>query len=93
MAEEEAASKKMGLGIRLLPPSQEDAASARHVKFAHKFDKNRRDKRALINSASIFSESSSSARRMELESKRRKINAASASRLLVGGYKPSSWSK
>lgn len=93
VAAEEAASKKMGLGIRLLPSSEEDAASARHVKFAHKFDKNRRDKRALIKSASIFSGSSSSTRRMELESKRRKINAASASRLLVGGYKPSSWTK
>ncbi|XP_027095404.1 coiled-coil domain-containing protein 130-like [Coffea eugenioides] len=96
VAEEEAASRKMGLGIRLLPASEDDAAAARSVKFAHKFDKNRKDKRALINAASIFSGysgSSSSKRRVELESKRRKINASAASNLLVGGFKPSSWSK
>lgn len=96
VAEEEAASRKMGLGIRLLPASEDDAAAARRVKFAHKFDKNRKDKRALINAGSIFSGSSgsfSSKRRMELESKRRKINASAASNLLVGGFKPSSWSK
>lgn len=95
VAEEEAASRKMGLGIRLLPASEDDAAAAQLVKFPHKFDKNRKDKRALINAASIFSGSSgssSSKRRMELESKRRKINASAASNLLVGGFKPSSWS-
>lgn len=95
VAEEEAASRKMGLGIRLLPASEDDAAAAQRVKFPHKFDKNRKDKRALINAASIFSGSSgssSSKRRMELESKRRKINASAASNLLVGGFKPSSWS-
>ncbi|KAI5678680.1 hypothetical protein M9H77_09630 [Catharanthus roseus] len=94
VAEEEAASKKMGLGIRLLPPSQEDAVAAGRVKFAQKFDRNRREKRASINSASIFSGSSTSspyAKRLDLESKRRKINATAASRLLVGGVKRSSW--
>lgn len=93
VAEEEAASKKIGLGIRLLPPSAEDAATAASVKFAHKFDRNRRDKRAIIYSGSIFSESSGSSKRSELESKRRKINASAASKLLVGGFKPSSWSE
>ncbi|KAL3510865.1 hypothetical protein ACH5RR_030266 [Cinchona calisaya] len=96
VAEEEAASRKMGLGIRLLPASEEDTATARRIKFAQKFEKNRKDKRALINAASIFSGSSgssSSKRRVELESKRRKINATVATNLLVGGFKPSSWSK
>lgn len=67
------------------------------MKFPYKFDKNRKDKRALINAASIFSRSSASSvttkRQSELESKRRKINAAAASNLLAGGYKPSSWSQ
>lgn len=92
VAEEEAAAKKVGLGIRLLPPSTEDAATAASVKFAHKFDKNRRDKRAMIYSGSIFG-SSGSSKHSELESKRRKINASAASKLLVGGFKPSSWSE
>ncbi|KAL3824062.1 hypothetical protein ACJIZ3_020091 [Penstemon smallii] len=94
VAEEEATSRKAGLGIRLLPSSKEDAAAASRVKFATKFEKNRKDKRALINAASIFSGSSSSdKRRLELEAKRRKINAVSASKLLVGGFKPSSWAQ
>lgn len=97
VAEEEASSRKMGLGIRLLPTAEEDAATAAHVKFSSKFDKNRKDKRALINAASIFSGSSgrsmSNNKRLELESKRRKISAAAASNLLNGGFKPSSWSR
>ncbi|KAG6625784.1 hypothetical protein I3843_15G002300 [Carya illinoinensis] len=97
VAEEEAVSRKRGLGIRLLPASEEDAASAAHVKFSFKFDKNTKDKRALINAAPIFHRSSGSSmstkRQMELESKRRKINAAVASDLLAGVYKPSSWSR
>lgn len=94
VAEEEAHAKKSGLGIRLLPASKEDAAAASRVRFATKFEKNRKDKRALIQAASIFSDSSASDRkRMELEGKRRKINAASASKLLSGGYKPSSWTR
>ncbi|KAE9451045.1 hypothetical protein C3L33_17040, partial [Rhododendron williamsianum] len=56
-----------------------------------------KEKRALIKAASIFPGSSgpstSNAKRMELESKRRKIKAAAASSLLVGGFKPSSWSQ
>ncbi|CAI9096296.1 OLC1v1032400C1 [Oldenlandia corymbosa var. corymbosa] len=93
VAEEEAASRKMGFGIRLLPASEEDVAAAKRVKFAQKFERNRKDKRALIQSASIFSgpyASSSSKTNLELQSKRRKINAAVASKLLVGGFKPSS---
>ncbi|XP_010521074.1 PREDICTED: coiled-coil domain-containing protein 130 [Tarenaya hassleriana] len=97
IAEEEAASRKMGLGIRLLPKSEEDAAAASRVKFATKFDKNRKDKRALIHASSIFPESayssSSSKRRLELESKRRKISASAASNMLKGVFKPSSWSQ
>ncbi|CAK9188358.1 unnamed protein product [Ilex paraguariensis] len=96
VAEEEAASRTIGLGIRLLPPSKEDAATAAGVKFSSKFDRNRKEKRALINAASIFPGSSGSslslAKRLELESKRRKINAVAASKLLGGGFKPSSWS-
>ncbi|KAK2997929.1 hypothetical protein RJ639_024800, partial [Escallonia herrerae] len=90
VAEEEAAARKMGLGIRLLPASEEDATAAALVKFAPKHEKNRAEKRALIKTASIFPGSSTSTRRMELEAKRRKIKAATASNLLVGGFKPSS---
>jgi coiled-coil domain-containing protein 130 len=97
VAEEEAASRKRGLGIRLLPASEQDAAAAAKVKFSSKFDKNRKDKRALINADSIFPglsvSSMSGKRRQELESKRRKISASAASSLLAGGYKPSSWSQ
>ncbi|XP_019180047.1 PREDICTED: coiled-coil domain-containing protein 130-like [Ipomoea nil] len=94
VAEEETAAKKMGLAYRLLPASEEDAAAASRIKFAHKFDRNRKDKRALIHASSIFSDSSSgSSKRLELEAKRRKINASGASKLLVGGFKPSSWTR
>ncbi|KAK4263743.1 hypothetical protein QN277_029118 [Acacia crassicarpa] len=97
VAEEEAASRRRGLGMRLLPSTEQDAAAAAKVKFSSKFDKNRRDKRALINAETIFSGASGSSmpnkRRMELESKRRKISAAAASNLLSGGFKPSSWSQ
>jgi coiled-coil domain-containing protein 130 len=96
VVEEEASSRKLGLGIRLLPKSEEDAATAANVKFSHKFEKNRGDKRALIKAGSIFSRSSSSSTsnkaRLELEAKRRKISAASANNLLTGGFKASSWS-
>lgn len=93
VAEEEAHARKAGLGIRLLPVSEEDAAAASRVKFATQFERNRKDKRALIHATSIFSGSSASGsdkRRLELEAKRRKINAGTASKLLVGGFKPSS---
>lgn len=97
VAEEEAACRKMGLGMRLLPASEEDAASASQVKFSSKFDRNRKNKLALIKSSSIFSSPSASSmknkKHLELESKRRKICAAAASNLLSGGFKPSSWSQ
>ncbi|XAR65382.1 hypothetical protein NMG60_11009493 [Bertholletia excelsa] len=97
VAEEEVASRKKGLGIRLLPASEEDAAVAAHVKFSSKFERNRKEKRALINTSSIFpgsyGSSSSDAKRKELESKKRKIKAANASNLLAGGFKPSGWSQ
>ncbi|KAL6007606.1 hypothetical protein ACLOJK_033105 [Asimina triloba] len=96
VAEEEAASRKRGLAVRLLPPSSEDAAAAARVKFASKFEKNRRDKRSAINAASIFAEpgsaSGSGKRRFELASKRRQIKAGVASSLLMGNFKSSSWS-
>ncbi|KAL8112125.1 hypothetical protein AgCh_019720 [Apium graveolens] len=94
VAEEEATSRKMGIGIRLLPPSEQDSAAASRVKFASKFHKNQKEKRALISSSSIFSSTSASTtKQFELAGKRRKINAAAASNLLVGGYKPSSWAR
>ncbi|XP_058087615.1 uncharacterized protein LOC131234698 [Magnolia sinica] len=96
VAEEEVAARKRGLGIRLLPASSEDAATAARVRFASKFDKNKRDKRAAIKAASIFVEPTSSAsekKRLELESKRRKIKAVAANALLTGKFKPSSWSQ
>ncbi|XVF42991.1 hypothetical protein PTKIN_Ptkin02bG0004300 [Pterospermum kingtungense] len=97
ISEEESAARKMGLSIRLLPASEEDKAAAAGVKFSCKFERSRKDKRALIKSASILpgssGSSSSNKKRLELESKRRKICAASASNLLTGGFKPSSWSQ
>ncbi|KAK4785398.1 hypothetical protein SAY86_002087 [Trapa natans] len=96
VSEEEAVSRKMGLGVRLLPVSEEETAAAARVKFPPKFNRNRNNKRALINSSSIFSSSAPPAadkRRMELETKRRKIKAAAASNLLAGGFRPSSWSE
>ncbi|XP_008785815.2 coiled-coil domain-containing protein 130-like [Phoenix dactylifera] len=94
VAEEEEHARELGLGIRLLPPSKEDAADAAAVKFSSKFDRNRREKRAAIKASSIFPESSSSVsgnKRVGLELKRRRIKAATASALLSGRFKPSSW--
>ncbi|KAL6573662.1 hypothetical protein OROHE_002121 [Orobanche hederae] len=97
VAQEESQSRKSGLGIRLLPVSEEDTAAASRIKFANKFEKNRKDKRALIHATSIFSgsfnTSLSEKKRLELEAKRRKINASKASKLLGGGIKPSSWAR
>ncbi|THU60944.1 hypothetical protein C4D60_Mb07t18090 [Musa balbisiana] len=87
-------SRRMGLGIRLLPPSEEDAAVTAAVRFASKFDRNRKNKRAAIMASSIFPDSSASAsgsKRSELESKRRKIKATAASASLAGRVKPLSW--
>nr|KYP53024.1 Coiled-coil domain-containing protein [Cajanus cajan] len=54
-------------------------------------------KRALTNAGSIFPglsvSSMSDKRRLDLESKRRKISASEASKLLVGEFKPSQWSQ
>lgn len=97
VAEEETASRKLGLNVRLLPKSEEDSATAARVKFSSKFNKNQKDKRALINAASIFPVTSSSSmsdtRRLNLEAKRRKINSVAASNLLTGAFKPSSLSR
>ncbi|KAJ4952808.1 hypothetical protein NE237_029640 [Protea cynaroides] len=95
VAEEEKVSRKMGLGIRLLPASAEDATAAARVKFTSKFEKNKKEKRAAITAAPIFSkrlDSFSTKKRQELEFKRRRIMAGAASNLLAGGFKPSSWS-
>ncbi|KAG9449552.1 hypothetical protein H6P81_009517 [Aristolochia fimbriata] len=94
--EEETAARKKGLDFRLLPASEEDSAVATRVKFATRFEKNKRDKRAAIHAASIFSEAPASSggnKRLELESKRRKIQAAAASTMLMGRMKPSSLSQ
>lgn len=96
VAEEEAASRKAGLAIRLLPATKEDSAAAAQVKFASRFDRNRKEKRALIGAASIFPgtySGSSNDTHLKLEAKRRKIKAAAASNLLAGGFKPSSLSR
>ena len=83
----------MGLGVRLLPPSAEDAAVAASVKFASKFEKSRKDKRASIKAASIFPESSSSASKgkLDLALKARNIKASTATALMAGRVKSSSW--
>lgn len=85
----------MGLGVRLLPPSAEDAAAAARVRFASNFEKNRKDKRAAIKAASIFPEPSGSASKdkLDLALKRRNIKASAASALMAGRAKPSSWSR
>ncbi|AQK46431.1 Nuclear protein-like [Zea mays] len=93
VAEEKKSARKIGLGVRLLPPSAEDATAAASVKFASKFEKSRRDKRAAIKAASIFPESSSSAShgKPDLVLKRRNIKAGAATALMAGRVKPSSW--
>eukprot|EP00897_Mesotaenium_endlicherianum_P003309 jgi/Mesen1/3005/ME000177S02276 len=55
VAEEEAEARRRGLGIRLLPESQEDAAAASRVDFHPKFRTNLLNKRAAISASSIFS--------------------------------------
>lgn len=91
VAQEEEASRKMGLGIRLLPSAKEDAEAAASIRFSSKFERNRKDKRAAIKASSIFGESSSPAsgsRLPELESKRRRIKAGAVSALSSGRVKP-----
>ncbi|KQJ94465.1 hypothetical protein BRADI_3g10690v3 [Brachypodium distachyon] len=92
VAEEKKSARKMGLGVRLLPPSAEDAAAAASVKFASKFEKSRKDKRAAIKASSIFPESPSSASKdkLDLALKKRNIKAGAASMLMAGRVKPSS---
>eukprot|EP00270_Netrium_digitus_P004218 TRINITY_DN15162_c0_g2_i5.p1 TRINITY_DN15162_c0_g2~~TRINITY_DN15162_c0_g2_i5.p1 ORF type:complete len:308 (-),score=109.57 TRINITY_DN15162_c0_g2_i5:155-1078(-) len=53
--EEKTEARRLGLSIRLLPPSPEDAAAAATAAFRSKFDANRREKRASICASSIFS--------------------------------------
>ncbi|CAA6665296.1 unnamed protein product [Spirodela intermedia] len=83
VAQEEDASTRMGLGIRLLPRSEEDSSASARVKFP----------RAAIRSSSIFGAPSKSSpggdQRPVLEAKRRRIQAAAASALLAGSVRPS----
>ncbi|KAL3691948.1 hypothetical protein R1sor_005599 [Riccia sorocarpa] len=103
VADEEADAKKRGLGIRLLPASQEDFEAASRVKFAQKFDRNRRNRRAEIKASSIFSSSSTglSERRkvsstavkdgkVQLLLKRRKLNVLGVRDLTIGKLRLSS---
>lgn len=96
VAEETAHARKRGLGIRLLPESKQDADMAANIRFAPKFDVNRKNKRAAIYSSSIFSNSSASKatdKRLDLIAKRRKIDAVGAHTSLCGKFKPSSVSQ
>lgn len=95
VAEEKKSARKMGLGVRLLPPSAEDAAAAARMRFASNFEKSRKDKRAAIKASSIFPEPSGSASKgkLDLALKRRNIKASAASALMAGRAKPSSWSR
>eukprot|EP00250_Pteridium_aquilinum_P013510 c21379_g1_i1 orf=802-1293(+) len=89
-------SKKLGLGIRLLPPSKEDAEEASRTKFAHKFEFNRKQKRAAINASSIFSHSSSKRnyplgecdQKLQLLAKKRKMDVAAVQSSVTGRVKP-----
>lgn len=90
-------SRDLGLGIRLLPSSKEDAEEASKVKFAHKFEINRRHKRAAIKASSIFSSSAKRSNpslndldQTRLFEKRRKINVAAVQSSVSGKIKPSS---
>lgn len=93
-------SKKLGLGLRLLPPSKEDAEEASKTKFAHKFEANRKQKRATIFASSIFSQGSGKRNRpsggsdekLQLLAKRRKMDAAAVHSNLIGRVKPLSGS-
>lgn len=91
---EAAYSKKLGLGIRLLPPSEEDIEAASKTQFPHKFEINQRQKRAAINASSIFSKRShpsvvdSDQKLQQLLAKRRKMNAAAVHSSVTGKVKP-----
>lgn len=105
VANEEAEARKKGLGIRLLPVTQDDITQAANVAFSHKFDINRRNKRAAIHAASIFSTNlteqpyqsaapkSNHVQKLDLLAKRRKLDAAGIRDSVCGKFKPSSRSK
>ncbi|XP_078431765.1 coiled-coil protein (DUF572) [Wolffia australiana] len=84
VAQEEDTSRKIGLGIRLLPRSDEDSSAAAKVKFLPKFEMNRKERRAAIRSSSIFP----SDRRPDLDTKRRRIQAAASSAVISGSSAP-----
>jgi len=102
VANEEVEARKLGLGIRLLPASKEDSDQAASIKFPHKFGLNQRNKRAAIQATSIFtpeamkhssnnpaSASSSSLRKkLDLLSKRRRLDAAGVQEALCSKFKP-----
>ncbi|CAM6094962.1 unnamed protein product [Calypogeia fissa] len=106
VAAEEAEARSKGLGIRLLSASAADAEEAASVKFAHNFDRNRRNKRAEIRGSSIFStgsvsqsragllrtfpHSSSASEKLHLLAKKRRMDVLGVRDILVGKVKPSS---
>lgn len=106
MAAEEEEARSKGLGIRLLPASAADAEQAASVKFAHHFDRNRRNRRAEIRASSIFSAGSVSQNRadllqkvsrsslpsdkLHLLAKKRRMDMLGVRDLLIGKVKPSS---
>eukprot|EP00850_Spirogloea_muscicola_P021391 SM000247S08280 [mRNA] locus=s247:183967:186607:+ [translate_table: standard] len=63
VVEEEADARRRGLGIRLLPESPDDLQAASHAKFRTKFERNLRNKRAMIRASSIFSPTTPSSSR------------------------------
>lgn len=102
VAAEEVEAQKMGLAIRLLPPSREDDDQASSVKFASKSGLSQRSKRAAIQGASIFSceaskhsttisgscPASALRQKLDLLAKRRRMNAAGAKDILCSKVKP-----
>lgn len=54
VAAEESEARQLGLGIRLLPKSEEDSITASGTKFRRKFDVTLRNRRATIQASSIF---------------------------------------
>ena len=102
VANEEIEARKLGLGIRLLPASKEDSDQAASIKFPHKFGLNQRNKRAAIQATSIFTpeamkhssnnpasgSSSSLRKKLDLLSKRRRLDAAGVQEALCSKFKP-----
>lgn len=65
VAAEEGEARRLGLGIRLLPKSEEDSVASAGAKFRRKFDITLRNKRAMIQASSIFSATSGAAQKYD----------------------------